>query len=477
MKRILSAALLLVCSAGSASADINATVEELLAEVKALSTAHEARWGYNAAPGTLREAFELNGIGFSMGYVDSWSGWLWLDWKETRGVFDSSTRRLVEWRSAVNHGQADEASTEVMLRVGVARLKALNTRMQFWFEDDLKNEVERGQWLDLAHAVGCCERPWYYYHERADQSFDDSIAPNYSLIGRMALIPTVPQDGSVPLLPEPALDGLTQSAADAIAKGDQAAIRGLIRDAEALLHISDDPALMELSQVLRLTGDRLAYADAPVTDLLDQAQEMEEGPLRDAVLQNAQDALLDRAAHMAEMLAGSKIDQEERESARTWVAANAKRLSQLLDDAQGRFDDPSAASRLFAGLSAASQALDAGARGDITGSETAQILQDIGDALPSAVSPVAPFAGPMGAVAAQLDSTRSGFELAAEALDGVSDAIGGDASGLDRAQVAAQRLEEVLSPKRIVANMTDGFIKGVVNTVPFARSIYDWLKS
>ena len=257
----------------------------------------------------------------------------------------------------------------------------------------------------------------------------------------MALIPTVPQDGSVPLLPEPALDGLTQSAADAIAKGDQAAIRGLIRDAEALQHISDDPALMELSQVLRLTGDRLAYADAPVTDLLDQAQEMEEGPLRDAVLQNAQDALLDRASHMAEMLAGSKIDQEERESARTWVAANAKRLSQLLDDAQGRFDDPSAASRLFAGLSAASQALDAGARGDITGSETAQILQDIGDALPSAVSPVAPFAGPMGAVAAQLDSTRSGFELAAEALDGVSDAIGGDASGLDRAQVAAQRLE------------------------------------
>ncbi len=477
MKRIIGAALLVICSAGSATADINTTVEGLLADVKQLSQAHEARWGYNAAPETLGQAFEAAGIGFSMRYVDSWSGWLWLDWKDATGVFGSTSQRLRDWRGAVNRGQADEAQTEAMLRAGVARLHALNARMQIWFEDDLKNEIERGRWLDLADAVDCCDEPWTYYHTRADQSFDDSISPNYWLIGRIALIPPVPEDGAVPDLASPNLDALNQSVAEAIAEGDAAAIRGLIRDAEALLHFSDDPRLLELAQILRLTRDRLAYADAPVTDLLDRAQDLEQGSLRDAVLQEAQDALLDRAAHMAEVLAGSEVSQDQRESARSWILANAKRLSQLVDDAQGRFDKSSAASRLFAGLSAASQALDAGERGSITGTQAAQILQDLADSLPAVVSPIAPFSGPMGAVSAQLDSTRSGFELAAQALDGVSDAIGGDESGLERAQTAARQLEDVLNPKRIVKNMTDGFVSGVVNNVPFARSIYEWLKS
>ncbi len=477
MKRIFGAALLFICSAGTATAEINTTVEALLAEVKELSRAHEARWGYSAAPGTLREAFEQGGNGFSMRYIESWSGWLWLDWNETKGVFERTSRGLINWRTAVNHGQADEAATEAMLKAGVARLHRINGQIQVWFEDDLKNEVERGLWIDRANAVGCCGDAWNYYHDRANHAFDDSISPNYSLIGRIALIPAIPEDGTVPGLRTPDLSGLKDRAVEAIAAGDIAAVRGLIRDSEAMLNFSDDPQLLELAQVLRLTGDRLAFADKPVTDMLDKAHEMADGPLRDALLHDAQDALMDRAAHMAEMLANSETSEADRASARSWVLDNAKRLSQLVDDGQLRFDDPSPASRLFAGLGAASQMLDASERGDVTGSEAAQILQDIGDSLPVPVSPVAPFSGPMGAVSAQLDSTRSGFELAAQALDGVSDAIGGDASGLDRAQVAAQKLEEVLSPKRIVANMTDGFVKGVVNNVPFARSIYEWLKS
>ncbi len=477
MKRLMGAAMALICSAGAATADINTTVDQLLADVKEMGRAHEARWGYNAAPKTLRRAFEQGGIGFSMRYIDSWSGWLWIDWNETRGVYESTAWRLRQWRTAVNHGQADEQVTEEMLRAGVKRLHTLNARMQVWFEDDLKNEVERGLWLDRANAVGCCGDAWYYYHDRADHAFDDSIAPSYSLIGNITFIPPVPSTGGAANLPAPQLDSLEQSAIDAIAAGDEAAIRGLLRDAEALLHFTDDARLQELSQMLRLIGDRLDYAQAPVTDLLNRAEAMEDGALRDAVLLHAQDALMDRAGHMAEMLASANASEADRESARTWILNNAKRLSQLADDAQFRFDQASGASRLFAGLSGASKALDAVERGDIKGKEAADILQDLGDSLPGVVSPFAPFSGPMGAVSAQLDSTRSGFELAAQAMDGVSDAIGGDASGLERAQAAAHQLEEVLDPKRIVANMTDGFVDGVVSNVPFARSIYDWLKS
>lgn len=481
MKRLIGAAMVFICSAGAASADINATVDELLAEVKELSRAHDARWGYNAAPATLREAFEKGGNGFSMRYIQSWSGWLWIDWNETKGVYENTTWSLLNWRSAVKDGRAGEAETTLMLQEGVERLRDLTQQMEVWFEDDLKNEVERGLWIDRANAVGCCGDAWNYYHERAGHAFDDSISRNYDLIGNLSFIPPVPEAGGVPKLPAPQLSGLEQRAIDAINSGDAAAVRGLIRDAEALLHFTDDAGLQELSQLLSLIGDRLDYEQAPVADLLDRAEEMEDGPLRDAVLQSAQDELMDRAGHMAEILAssasGGNVSEEERASARTWILDNAKRLSQLADDAQFRFDQASGASRLFAGLSGASKALDAVQAGDVRGSEAAEILQDLGDSLPGAVSPFAPFSGPMGAVSAQLDSTRSGFELAAQALDGVSDAIGGDASGLDRSQSAAQQLEEVLSPKRIVANMTDGFVKGVVNNVPFARSIYDWLKS
>ena len=61
-------------------------------------------------------------------------------------------------------------------------------------------------------------------------------------------------------------------------------------------------------------------------------------------------------------------------------------------------------------------------------------------------------------------------------MEGVSDAIDGDSEGLVRAQDAARGLEEVLSPKRFIESVTRGFVDGVVNNVPFARSLYDWLK-
>ncbi|MCF6326638.1 MAG: hypothetical protein L3J21_05025 [Devosiaceae bacterium] len=478
MYRFLAVIYIVLAIAGPARAGINATTEAYQAEIKTMEAVQEARWGSRTARATLQKAFEAGQVGWAQYYLTSWSGWLWLDWNDTEEVYSLAHRRLFDWYFAVADGQADAAQVEAMLERGMLRLRLLHSRMPIWFEDDLKHSVERARWLDRAREVAdCCRELQLYYWDLADMASEDSIAPDYRMIGRIEIFPAVPEGGGVPALPELDQSDLEQRAAEAFAAGDAAVIRGQIREAEVLLMLSDDPAMIELAQVLRLLRERLDYAAAPVGGLLTQAMGLPEGQLRDAVFLQVQDELLDRLGYFSEILANSATSPQDRESMRSSLLSNAKRLAQLADDSRFKFQSASGASRLFAALSATSNALDAGGNGDLNGSELARILQDVGDSFPGAISPISPFSGPMGAVSAQLNDVRSGFKLASKALDGVTAAMGGDPGGVERAQVAARELREVLSPKRFVQSISRGFVEGVVNNVPFARSLYDWVNS
>ena len=477
MHKLLVVIFLVLAITGPARAETQVTAETYISEIRTMMAEQEARWSSNSAKVSLQSAFDAGGVGWAQRYVDSWSDWLWIDWSITNGLYSSAERRLYEWRSAVESGRADAAQVEPMLERGMVRLRLLHTQIQIWFEDDLAYNVRMARWLDRANEAACCDGELYnYYSALANKPRSVSASPDYEVIGKIQVFPAVPEGGGVPALPEPDMSGLERRAAEAFAADDAEAIYKYIREAEVLLLLSDNPELTELSRVLSLIRERMGFAADPVGAILSRAEDLPDGPLRDAIFQQAQDALLNRSAHLTEILTNSATSPEEREGMRSTLLANAKRLAQFADDSRLDFSRSSGASRLFAALSAASHMSDAGERGDVSGAELAKILQDASDAFPGTISPVAPFSGPMGAMAAQINDVRRGFKLAAGAMDGVSAAIGGDSEGLERAQTAARGLEDVLSPKRFVENVTRGFVEGVVNNVPFARSLYDWVK-
>lgn len=474
MRALFLGLSLIMALAQQVGAEIATTVAGYQKEIDAILTRYEARWGYASKTQTMRTELEDARVEWALQYTDSWADLRWLDWSQTTHALAVAQRRLDEWRYAVETGTATEDDVEAMLGHGMESVRLLGTYMPLWFDDDLGNAVEMGLWLDMSHAVStCCADAARYYDGLARAAYDDSIAPDYAFIGQIEFFPKVPESGAVPALPEPDLRGLQLAAEQAFANDERARIRRLIRTAEFMLLLSDDPAKQEMAQILSLTRDRMRFQDAPVGPDLDRVRTLPEGPLRDAVLDRVQDGFLDRAAHMARMLSQAGIGPDERESAATWLLNSAKRLAQLADDGQLNFHRPSGASRLFSALTAASQIMDAAGSGGAKGKELASILQNLADSFPTAVSPVAPFSGPMGAVARQLDGTRTAFNDVAEGMEGVSDLIGGDPAGLERAEAAAERLKEILNPKKMVSRMAGSFVKGLVNTIPFARALFD----
>src|SRR5690606_3770665 len=117
-----------------------------------------------------------------------------------------------------------------------------------------------------------------------------------------------------------------------------------------------DAASAAAAATMQLIGDRLRYADAPVSDLLAQAEALEAGPMRDALLDEAQDALHDRLGHLAPLLAAGAAEaaEEDRIDAIDRFFAEAKRLAMLADDINDPFTAPSGLLRSISGLKAAS---------------------------------------------------------------------------------------------------------------------------
>ena len=474
MRLIQLTSVTLLLWATAAAAEITDVVDSYRAEVDEMLASHDAWLHSAAAPSTMLEAMQRGEVVWSQRYAGNWGGWLWVEWSKARQLYAAASHGLLVWQGAVLAGEVGEPEAETALANGMAVLRRINAHIEPWFSDDLDNWVERGLWLDRANAVGCCGEEYQFFHDMADRAFDDSQSPDYRIVGGIAVFPPVRGDETDPQ--DAYFASLNAAAESAVASGDPARIRAVLRSARLTLHLWDDPQIAELEQALHILDDRMRYAAAPVDVLLDRAAALPEGPVREAVLDAAEDGLLDRVGHLAPMLAvGALADAVERNSAQTQLIDSAKRLVQLRDDARNIFDRPSGASRFLSGLNAASQALDMANADDPQARESARIINDTAEAFPVRVSPVAPFSGPMGAVAGQLDQTKRAWDHASDALDGVAAAIGGDPGGLERAQAAARRLEDALDPRAFVTSMTEGFVEGVANNIPFARSIIGWL--
>ncbi len=463
-------------SASAASAGVNDVVAEYRAEIEQLLAEHDAWLSYNNAPPTLAQAFEAAGIGQSMNYVPAWGSSMYLDWSVLRDLYGGTAHRLGDWRVAVQFHGYDEDMVIALLDTGMARLRAVHAQVPGWFRDDIANYVERAQWLDLKFSVECCGGLHEYYGHMADNAFADSNSPSYGYVASITTIPPVPSDNQGTYDWPADLDATTGQLLDRVLEeGGDAALGQALGLARTLLELDPSPSTQEFLSFLDLLAELDAFSRDPVGPILDHVEALPNGSLRDALLELARDGMLDRVGHLAPLLAAQATTPEGRSAALVALTEEARRVSMLRDDLSDPISPASGPTRAISGLAAASGILNAAASGDVDAEEYEAIVNNLAGTLPGPVSPTAPFAGPFGAVAAQAGQTASAFDLAGQALDGINDAIDGDPTGLDRAQAAANALEQALDPRVFVSNMADGFVDGVVGNIPFARSILGWI--
>ena len=82
---------------------------------------------------------------------------------------------------------------------------------------------------------------------------------------------------------------------------------------------------------------------------------------------------------------------------------------------------------------------------------------------------------PMEVAAAMNDVTARGYSIAADALQGVTDAINGDPSGLERARLASEEMERTLSGETYGRAMLDAIAGRLGDRLPVARAALDYL--
>jgi hypothetical protein len=460
-------------------ADLPQRIAEFRAEVQTLKERMDAKYEYGVAGATMHKALQEAGAVFSLQYSSSWGGWLYVDWSTARGFYSGAANQLDEWSRAIQTRGFDEPRVEGLLAAGMERFRVIDQQIDLWFLDDLKNAGERGYWLDRAQDAGCCGDLYYYYRSLADRAYDDSISPEPHWIAQIVAIPPVPAEGAE------LVDDRRGQLASIAGQVDAATQSGVAAERRAALSAAvlaaslfPEDQMAEAADVLRLLGERVRYSETPVDALLEQAQDMEPGPLRDAVLKQAEDALLDRIGHLAPLLASASEAGTEAEKAATvsQLLAEAQRLVMLRDDLDDPISRPSGLLRAVAGLKAAAGLLDIAERGDAKAKDLLAVVTDLGGSFKLPVAPTAPFAAPAGVVAAQLEQTRAAYDHASDAMNGVAEAIGGDPAGLQKALQSARALQETLNPRALVAKLTDGFVDGLASNLPFVRSIIGWFK-
>ncbi|MEP3274968.1 MAG: hypothetical protein ABJN26_12995 [Stappiaceae bacterium] len=466
-------------------ADVLEAIASLRTEIEKRKAAHDGKFGPKNSEQTMRAALGSGGVDWATRYAPDWSNWVWVNWSHAKGFYATTQNSLRDWEGAARGGRVDEGKISDIVRQGRQAFLAIDQDMDRWFQNDLDNYVERALYLDKANAIGCCEEAYKHLQKKAKEAFSDSIAPDYKDVADFAVMPPVPQAGQpVSDMRQRAFEVANARAEAAINAGDPVKMHRALQEAERVLRIYPSSDTENLAQVLALLNEQMRFAQAPVSELLDQASTQPPGDLRNALLAEAHEGLLDRMGYLAPIVAARDAlrGDEERASAVTRLLAEAQRFAQLTDDLENpgitRWSNPSTGLRAVNGFKAAAELLDAaGNGGDPRAKELLKIVNDAAGTFKTPLSPTAAFAVPASIVAAQLDQTRSAWDHASDALDGVADAIGGDPSGLQRSEAAAQRLERALDPEAFAKSMSAGFVDGITQNVPFGRSILSWLQS
>jgi len=485
IRNLIFIVLFIVFASVPAHADVWQTAKQMRADIEIFKSQHKSKYGFKESQQTLSTAFEAGSVNWAQRYTEPWGGWVYVKWSETNSNYDTLNRKISAWEATVRSGQYTPEAVDVILRQGQRALRVLNQDVENWFQDEIENSVERGLFLDKVHAISlqsdwrtCCFALRDYYQNKADMAFADSIMPSrQERESRFEILPSPPGTGEeLPDIRLLAIQRVNSSALAAIEANNPNAIRRALRDTQSLLRTYPDAGTDELMQFLTLLDDRFRYGQNPVSDLLELAANTGPGPLRDAVLLEAQDGLYDRLGHLAPLIAASSESDADQTSAVTNLLDLAKRLVMLRDDIKDPVAFPSGALRAISGLKAAADILDlANNKREPRAKELMILINDIGGSTGrKTISPVSPIAIPSAIAVGQLQTVRIAWRDVTTALQGVGDTTRGDQSSFARSQAAAKRVKQTLRPETFLRSMTYGFIEGISANLPFVRSLWKW---
>lgn len=464
----------MLATPATASDEALGTVDGHIAEVTADYESLNRLYDYDPAPATLDAAFQAGGVGWARRYAGPWGGWIFVDWDRARRFHRANLRALTDWRRAIAAGRVRAEPALSILAAGMEGHRAVHDALTVWFRDDVENSVERARWLDRMQAAGCCGDAYEAYKRLADQAFADSISGDYLAIGNLRVFPPVPQG-------DEAVQDMRALAMDSLARRygtvgtDRARARRIAVEAALLARAFPGEAERAgAADLLELLATFESFSQRPVAALLERAKDAEP-EIREAVLADAQERLLERVGVVAPLAAASAVAGREAEDdgrhPLVAFADGARVLARLAQDVTDPMGVSSGPLRAASGLTAAAQ-LVAAAGGDRPDArEIVATLNNAATALSRDVPLTAAFAAPSGAVGAHLDNVASAFADATAAMDGVAAAIGGDPGGLDRARAAAERLDRTLSPKTLVASMAAGAARAIAENVPFGTEL------
>ncbi|MFD1380523.1 hypothetical protein [Fodinicurvata halophila] len=226
---------------------------------------------------------------------------------------------------------------------------------------------------------------------------------------------------------------------------------------------SDDPVLGAID----LARERQRLAQRDVESLLDRAASAEHPVYRDRYLARAGDALMDQAGHFAPQAVAEALEDGAESGALADFLDSLQRLSTQLDDVFGSESGFGPTGDFLGGLNAAAEVAEM--RGEeATASEIAGIINDIGGAAGEGIY-LKPFATQFGAITGQVGQARDGWDATSSAIQGVADAVGGDLTGLERAEAAADQVAEALNPENMVSAMVEGAAGAFDTLIPGTR--------
>lgn len=366
-----------------------------------------------------------------------------------------------------------------MLSASMTAFRNIDQQVPDWFERDIARQVERARWFDPAHGTACCGHNqdsalYDYYRSRASDAANRVDGPDYQAIARIDVIAPVPPTGqNLPDAASTMLQRLDDELARARQSTDAAAIRRFAGLASATLSTFPDSVPATAAAAVRVIDERLRFAADPMIEIIEAVEMLEPGALRDAKLDELQDALNDRLGHLSPILAAGALtgNEADRVDAIDRFFAEAKRVAMLVDDLKDPFSAPSGLLRSISGLKAASGILALDDKGPVA-KDALGVINDVAGSVNLPVSPTAPFAGAAGMFTSQIGETRRAWDLVGDVLTG---AFSGTVEGMRSAKAASTELEAVLSPRNFGKRMAAGFAEGVASNVPFLRGFVAWL--
>lgn len=452
-------------------------IEQMRLEIGEMRAAHDAKLNHDIAPVLMLEAMQSGGVGWAQRYSEPWGGWRYVDWSRLNGVYDNADHTLSSWDWAIRQGTVGEDEALRVLEPSFAALRALDAKVGPWFDEQLVHTINRARLLDLAYAAECCNATHQYWAAQAEHEANLAASiVDENFIGHLRLFPDVPEPGAAPVNPmDQQLDRLREELEASADQANPAARIELLRRARVLFIANPSDKARELVTTLELLIDRYRFAAAPVEELLNRIESEEPGPVRDALLREAQSAYMDRLATLAPVLASEAANgtADERQSTATKMLDYARRLTMFRDDLDEWSSPPSGLLKSLSALKTVTDLLDINENGNATASEMMTLINDAGTLVQTSwVAPTGGFSIPAGIATAQIDHTAKAWDEASTALDAVADVISGKPGAMERAKAASRRLQKLLSPRAYLSAIKDSLLPSYASNIPFLRALF-----